>query len=145
MDEPRGRVAVIWLAVVGALFTLAYWLVWFFVNRDWLASAHSQSYFAFENAFPMADGWMALCLTLAAVELWRRREEALLWLLLGGSAALYLGGMDVLFDLENGIYRSGEPGGVVVEALINVFCLVGGTVAVVYGWTNRRYFQSLGR
>jgi hypothetical protein len=142
-----GRKAVLALAIVGALATLAYWVIWFFVDRDWLASAHTESYYAYENSFPLADAWLTWCLACAAFTLWKRRESAMLWLLLGGSAALYLGGMDVLFDLENGIYRAptGDWGSVVVEVLINVFCLVGGAVAVVYGWRQRRYFASLSK
>src|ERR1700722_7251664 len=100
-SEPRGRTAAIALAAVGSVATVAYWVIWFGVNRDWLASAHTESYYVFENAFPLADAWLALTLSLAAWALWQRRESGLLWLLLGGSAAIYLGAMDVLFDLEN--------------------------------------------
>ena len=145
-SEPRGRAAVIALCVVGALATLAYWVIWYGVNRDWLASAHTESYYVFENSFPIADAWLAVSFTLAAWALWKRRESALLWLLLGGSAALYLGGMDVLFDLENGIYHAptGDWGSVAVEIVINLFCLIGGGVAIVYGWRARKYFATLG-
>src|SRR5271156_3421259 len=94
---PRGRVAVIALCVIGSAFTLAYWVIWYGVNRDWLASAHTESYYVFENSFPIADAWLMVTLALAAWALWKRRESAVLWLLTGGSAALYLGGMDVLF------------------------------------------------
>jgi hypothetical protein len=138
------------LGVVGAVATFAYWTIWFGVNRDWLASAHTQSYYVFENAFPLADAWMTFCLGMAAFTLWRRRPSALLWLLLSGSAAIYLGAMDVLFDLENGIYMSpwngsgGDLGGVVVEVLINIFCLAGGAAAVRFGWRHRAYFHLSG-
>jgi len=145
VGEPRGHTAVLTLAAVGALFTVAYWVIWFFVNRDWLASAHSETYYAYENSFPLADAWLTWCLAAAAFALWKRRQNAMLWLLLGGSSAIYLGGMDILFDLENGIYRAptGDWGAVAVEVLINAFCLIGGGVAVVYGWRQRRYFESL--
>ena len=145
MTEPKGLKAVLVLAVVGALVTIAYWVIWFFVNRDWLAAAHTESYYAYENSFPLADAWLTFCLGAAAIALWKRRESAMLWLLAGGSAALYLGGMDILFDLENGIYLAptGDWGSVVVELLINAFCVIGGAVAVVYAWRQRRWFSSL--
>jgi hypothetical protein len=131
----------------GSLATLAYWVIWFGVDRSWLATADTPAYYTFENAFPIADGWMAVTGALGAIALQRRQAGALLWMLLAGSAALYLAGMDVLFDLENGIYRvSASPGGianVAVELFINVGCLVGGIAIIAFGWRHRAYFMSL--
>jgi hypothetical protein len=121
----------------GSLATVAYWVVWFGVDRSWLATADTPAYYTFENAFPLADVWMATTAALGAVALQRRKPSALLWMLLAGSASLYLAGMDVLFDLENGIYRHGEAGNVAVELFINVGCLAGGTWIIVFGWKFR--------
>lgn len=124
----------------------AYWGIWFFGDRAWLASADTESYFVFENAFPAADGWMALAAALAAHALWRRREQAFLWLVAAGSASVYLAAMDVLFDLQNGIYRAplGDWGAVVTEILINVFSLGCGLWAIAFAWRHRRVFQAWG-
>lgn len=127
----------------GAIATLAYWVVWFGVDRRWLATADTPEYYTFENAFPIADGWLAVTGALAAVALQRRRASALLWMLLAGSAALYLAGMDVLFDLENGIYRSGGLANVGVELVINLGCFVGGVAILRFGWRHRHHFLSL--
>ena len=143
----RGRRGMIGLLWFGSLATLAYWVVWFGVDRSWLATADTPAYYAFENAFPIADGWMAITGALAAIALQRRCASALLWMLLAGSAALYLAGMDVLFDLENGIYRpsasSGGVGNVAVELFINVGCLAGGVAIIAFAWRHRGYFLSL--
>jgi hypothetical protein len=64
-------------------------------------------------------------------------------MLLAGSASIYLAGMDILFDLENGIYRSPDVGSVAVELFINMGCLTGGAAIVLFAWRNRRYFLSL--
>ena len=142
-----GRRTMTGLLWFGSLATLAYWGVWFGVDRSWLATADTPAYYTFENAFPIADGWMAVTGALGAFALQRRRASALLWMLLAGSAALYLAGMDVLFDLENGIYRaSASPGGVAnvaVELFINVGCLIGGIAIVAFAWRYRGYFLSL--
>lgn len=128
--------ALLALAIVG---TIAFWIVWFFVDRNWLASAHTPEYYAFENSFPLADGWLVLCASLAAWALVKRRPSALLWLLLTASASVYLGAMDVLFDLENGIYRASgsDWGSVITEILINVFTLAGGAFVARHAWKNR--------
>ncbi len=139
-----GRRFMIGLLWFGALATLAYWVIWFFVDRSWLATADTPSYYAFENAFPLADAWMGASGALAAIALQRRRQSALLWMPCAGSASLYLSGMDVLFDLENGIYRVHDDlGNVLTEAFINVGCLLGGAAIVWFAWKHRRHFLAL--
>ncbi len=90
----RGRRFMIGLLWFGSLATFAYWIIWFGVDRTWLATADTPAYYTFENAFPIADGWMAVTGALGAVALQRRQASALLWMLLAGSASLYLAGME---------------------------------------------------
>jgi hypothetical protein len=146
MKEPSvgGRRAMIGLLWFGSIATVAYWVVWFGINRSWLATLDTPAYYTFENAFPASDAWMAATAALGAVALQRRQATALLWMLLAGSASVYLAGMDILFDLENGVYRLGDPGGVAVEAFINVGCLVGGLAIVAFAWRHRRHLLGIG-
>lgn len=138
-----GRRFMIGLLWFGSVATTAYWIIWFGVNRGWLATVDTPSYYAFENAFPLSDAWMAVTGVLAALALHRQRATALLWMPVTGSASVYLAGMDILFDLENGIYTHGDPGGVGVEIFINVACLAGGAAVIAFAWRHRRYFMSL--
>jgi hypothetical protein len=140
-----GRGFIIGLLWFAAIATVAYWVIWFCVDRSWLATASTPEYFTFENAFPVSDGWLVVTSALGAVALQRRRASALFWMLLGGSAAIYLAGMDILFDLENGIYRSADAGSVAVELFINLGFLVGGPLVVLFAWRHRTYFLSLER
>jgi hypothetical protein len=134
------------LGLVLAAFValVAYWVIWFFVNRAWLASLDTPAYYAFENAFPAADGWLAVGCVLGARALYLRKASALFWLLAGGSASVYLGLLDVLFDLENGIYLApkGDWGAVVTEAAINLYSLGVGGWAMWFGWRHRRWFMT---
>lgn len=125
---------------------VAYWLVWFFVNRDWLASMDTPAYYVFENAFPAADGWLAVGCAAGAWAMHKRKGSALFWLLAGGSASIYLGLMDVLFDLENGVYLAprGDWGSVATEVAINVYSLGVGAWALAFGWRHRRWFIARG-
>lgn len=113
---------------------LAYWSIWF-THRDWLASEHTQAYYDFENAFPLADLWLGMACTLALVALRRRRPTALLWLISAGAAGLYLGCMDLLYDLEHGIFTKGVGGG--VEATIVVLTWAFSIVVLRWSWTRR--------
>jgi hypothetical protein len=143
-----GQIALISAMVFAALVTVAYWVIWFGGGRDLLASSHASSYYIFENAFPAADGWLALTLLLGALGLWLRRPWGLFWGLLAGGAGIYLGCMDVLFDLENGIYlvpKGGDPSAVAVEIGINLFTFTLGAVALTYFWRKRDTLLSAGR
>ena len=133
-EFPYRRTAIAGLLFAAAL-TTAYWVVWF-TERSWIASSDDKAYESFENAFPVADGWLVLCCLLAAWALHRRLPSALLWLLCAGSAGVYLAGMDVLYDLENDIYVEGGGGGV-IELAINLLTVAGSSFALVLGWRHR--------
>jgi hypothetical protein len=53
--------------------------------------------------------------------------------------------MDILFDLENGIYLApnGDWGGVVVEIVINAGTLFVGAWIVAWTWKHRRALAAL--
>src|ERR1700753_4327069 len=95
-ELPRGGAFILGTLVFGVVATTAYWVIWFGVNRAWLASANTESYYAFENSFPVADAWMTLAGLLATVALLRRRASALLWCIVAGAVSIYLGFLDVL-------------------------------------------------
>lgn len=133
-NETRNRILAIFLILTAAL-TVVFWMVWFLVpgGRDALASMpNDPCYVTFENAFPLADGWMSLACLIAAIHLLRGSPRASAWLFMAGSAALFLAGMDILYDIQNGIYLGlfGPQGGaVVVEIAINLGILL------IAGWS----------
>jgi hypothetical protein len=120
--------------VVALVVLVAYWTLWY-AARDVVASEKTPAYDDFENAFPLADAWLGLCVLLAVRAVRRSSPTALLWLLTGGGAGVYLFCMDVLYDLEHGIYASGAGG--VIELGINL--LTGGFSLwfLRWAWTRR--------
>ena len=128
------RRAIEVMLVVAILLDVAYWSIWF-TQRDWIASEHRQAYYEFENAFPLADLWLGVACVCALVALRRRWPSALLWLLCAGSAGLYLFGMDLLYDLENGIFTTG--GGGAFEAVIVTLTLVFSLTVLSWSWRHR--------
>ncbi len=131
----RRRTTVAWALVGAAGLLLAFWLTWYLGGRSVLASSTRPAYVEFENAFPVADAWLGACALLAAEALWRGRATALLWLLAGGGAGIYLAGMDVLYDLEHGIWTSG--GGGLIELVINVITVVASVATLRWSWRRR--------
>jgi hypothetical protein len=133
-SDPSTR-RVVTILLISALIMISYWVLWF-AARSTVASNHRSAYYEFENAFPIADAWITVCLLAAAWTLRRARPTALLWLLAGGGAGIYLFGMDVLYDIENGIWwRSGAGG--VIEAVINVLTLAVSIGLLRWAWPRR--------
>ena len=139
MELPRRRLLVV-LLVAAAALVVAYWTAWY-VHRPWVASSTDPSYVDFENAFPLADGWLALTALLAAEALHRRRPTAVLWLLAAGSAGVYLACMDVLYDLQHGIWWEGGGGGL-IELAINLVTVGLSVTGLVLGWRFRQALLS---
>ncbi|MFJ9370310.1 hypothetical protein ACIRRA_38635 [Nocardia sp. NPDC101769] len=137
-DQSRDRVLMVLAASL--LILIAYWVLWF-TARGAVASNERPAYIEFENAFPLADAWLAVCVIAAAIALIKRHATALLWLLAGGGSAIYLFCLDALYDLENGIWwRSGTGG--LIELAINVITLAVGVGLLRWTWRRRAAFTS---
>ena len=128
------RRRVIWVLAAVVVLDVAYWVAWY-ADRSLVASNTRPAYYEFENAFPLADAWLALCCLGALVGLRRRSATAVLWLLMAAGAGYYLFGMDVLYDLENGIWWS--SGGGAVELVINLLTAAVATLLLRWTWLNR--------
>ncbi len=140
--SPYGSKTLAWVFMIVTAVTIMYWMMWFAVpgGRDMLAVLpKDHTYLTFENAFPVSDGWMALCSLMASIQLFRDKSSAIPWIFMGSSAGLYLGGMDISYDIQNGIYHllSQNFGSVVTEMIINVASVGISLAALLWGWKNR--------
>lgn len=117
------------LLVVTALVTVAYWLDFFL--RGTVQAVEEEWYLRFERAFPVADGWMAVCSLVSAVGLFTGSSYGTVFGLLAAGALIFLGLMDLTFNLQNGMFRLLPGSGQMwVEVVIVVWCLaLGGTLA----------------
>ena len=119
------------LFVVTAVVTVAYWVDFFVrgtvhvVEEDW--------YIRFQRAFPAADGWTAACSLVAGIGLLTGSDVGTAFGLVAGGALVFLGLMDVLFNLRNGLYRLLPGSGAMwAEVVINVWVLGLGGLSVAY-------------
>ena len=122
---------------------VVYWTLWY-TARDSVASAvqsdQTHAYYDFENAFPLADAWLGVCVLLAVRGIRKGSPSALFWLLTGGGAGVYLFCMDVLYDLEHGIYATGAGG--VIELGINLLTLGFSVWFLRWAWNRREALLS---
>jgi hypothetical protein len=128
------RPRVIVLLIFTAALLVAYWVAWS-TDRSIVASSHTAQYIAFEQSFPLADGWLLTAALIGALQLSRRRPSALLWLLVLGGAGIYLCAMDVLYDLQHGIYSNGHGGA--IELAINILTAVLSVGLLASAWDFR--------
>ena len=121
------------LLVLGAIVTAAYWANYYLAGD--VRVLPDTWYSAFEDAFVVADGWMALCMLLAGIGLWRGSRAGALFGLMAGSALLYLAAMDITFNLEHGLYALlPKSGAMTAEAWINASSLGLGITTLSLSW-----------
>jgi hypothetical protein len=130
----RGRRRVIGALLAGAALLAVYWAAWL-LDRSLLASDTRPASYEFESAFALADAWLAFCLVAAARALAGRRPAALLWLLAAGGAGGFLLGMEVLYNLQHGVWFAGQRG---LAELVRNLAAAAGTVGLfAWAWPRR--------
>jgi len=121
------------LLVLGAAVTGLYW--WSYFTGGDVMVLHERWYTAFESSFPVADGWMALCMVAAGIGLWSGKAWGARAGLLAGSALIYLAAMDITFDVENAMYALAATNAAMkFEAFINTTTLALGIWTIAASW-----------
>jgi len=139
MKRPTVLTVTAVLMFLTAAGTLLFWVAFFAdleAQRVGTLAARSDAWFAWELSFPLADLWMAATAILGAVGLWRMRRTALLFGLVSTGAMVFLGLMDVLFFLENGLYLP-MTGEVALELFIHAWAVAFGLFAIRSVWKHR--------
>ncbi len=135
-DRPKGFVVLAIILAVFALGVIAFWIEFF--TSGAVSMSDRPAYLEHEQSFPLADAYMSACALICAVGLIRRRPWALLFGLLAGSGIIFLGLMDTLYSLQQGIFSLSTAAG--IEALvICAVCLILGPATIVYLWRNRAH------
>ena len=129
--------------ILGAVVTVAYWLN-YFVAGD-VRVLNDYWYGAFEDSFPVADGWMALCMLVAGIGLWRGTRYGEMSGLMAGSALIFLAAMDITFNVEHGLFALlPKSGSMIVETWINASSLGLGVATLVICWRRAATHSSSG-
>ena len=128
------------LMLLTAIGIILFWVAFFAdlnAQRGSTFASRSEAWFAWELSFPLADAWVALTAILGAIGLWRRRPAGLLFGLVSGGAMVFLGLIDLLFFLENGLYLPMNAE-VVIELLIHLWTTGFGLFAISTIWRHRK-------
>ncbi|MBN1222610.1 MAG: hypothetical protein JXB23_05145 [Candidatus Aminicenantes bacterium] len=115
---------------------IAFWTAFFLTDMVNIQDSHlKEIYLAFESAFPLADLYLTGILVFGGIGLLKRRYYGYLLSLMGGAMLIFLGILDVSFNVKQGIYRLGAEE-TVLNIGINVVCLGFGLFLVRIIWKN---------
>jgi hypothetical protein len=137
-EPPRGLTALIVALWLTAALDLLYWVLFFATGV--VQTSQDPVYLEFEGAVPAADAWLGIAAIICAKNLRRRRATAVLYGIAAGSAFIYLGLMDVLYDLKHGVYAQLSPE-MATEMAIVICCFVFGPLLMRYVWRHRRWLD----
>jgi short-subunit dehydrogenase len=113
---------------------LAFWTAFLLTDMVDIADPRLREvYLGFESAFPPADILLAIVLASGGIGLLRGRSYGLLLTLAGGGALVFLGLLDVTFNVRHGIYGLGR-GEAILNGIINSACLASGILLIRTIW-----------
>ena len=120
--------------LIGTAVGLIYYWVDFYikggvqaVNEDW--------YIGFQKAFTVADLWTAVSALVAAIGLLAGQTYGVLFAFITASSLIFLGLMDVTFNIQNNLYRLiGKSSQMRFELFINLWTLGLGIALLVLFW-----------
>jgi hypothetical protein len=135
-ERPRGLTAVIAWLWIATGFNVLYWTLFFTTGQ--VQSSEDPIYLGFERAFPAADAWLSVASIVCAEGLRRRQPWAVVYGIAAGSAFIYLGLMDTLYNFEHGMYALLTTE-MFTEVAINLCCFLFGPFLMWYVWRNRRW------
>ncbi len=138
------KVKLIGVIKVAAIMELAlaagivsFWIAFFTTDLISIDDPHlKEIYLAFESAFPVPDVYLSIVLTIGGIGLLRKRSYGYFFSLMGGASLIFLGLLDISFNIQHGIYLTGVAEGI-MNILINLLCFGGGIFLVLIIWKKR--------
>ena len=134
---------VIGIAIFAFVTVTAYWIIWFtapqFIQSRTPDAPDYAIYIAFEQAFPLADCYVAVAALIGIIGLWKIKSWGFLSMLLAVGGVIFLGLMDLLYDLEHKMFipLNAES---TIELIIVILTLSLGPIMAALLWKHRKEF-----
>ena len=110
---------------------MAYYWIDFYIKGG-VQVVSDVSYIKFQKAFVAADSWAAICAAVSAIGLLTGQTYGPIFALITGSSLIFLGLMDIAFNLQNNLYRLlGTSGQMKLELFLNIWTIGYGTALIV--------------
>lgn len=141
MKRPAGINIVIGFGIFTFLAISAYWYAWSFapqvVQARLPGDPEYACYVVFEQAFPLADAFVALAALAGVIGLLKMRDWGLLCMLLAAGGAIFLGLEDLLYDLQHEMFVP-FSGAAAIELAIVLVIMALGPIMTTLLWKHRR-------
>ena len=122
------------LLISTAIVCIYYWVDFYITGG--VQVIKDEWYTKFQNSFPSADLWMSACAILGAIGLLTGQTYGPLFALLAASSLIFLGLMDVTFNIQNKLYRLvATSGQMKFEVFLNSFALGFGIALIACLWS----------
>ncbi|MFX0065374.1 MAG: hypothetical protein ACFFC7_24650 [Candidatus Hermodarchaeota archaeon] len=121
--------------IIGAVLVIGFWIGWFtgILKSFQPGDPFYDVYYAFESSFPLADAWIVVLLLISAYGILQEKFYGRFIAISAGGALVFLGLIDVSFNLQQGIYMEIFVDlAVIVEILVNLACLIGGLFLIIW-------------
>jgi len=120
--------------LIGTAIGLIYYRIDFYIKGG-VQAVNEGWYIRFQKAFTAADLWTAACALVGAVGLLTGQTYGVIFTFITASSLIFLGLMDVTFNIQNKLYRLiGKSGQIKFELFINLWALGLGTTLIVLFW-----------
>ncbi len=115
------------------LLFIGFWLVFYFT--EYKKGKMSKVLYKHEISFPFPDlGWIVPTLIAAAIGLLLEQKYGYFFSALAGSGMMFLGIIDLAFDIQNGKFNREEYGfDALVSMGIVILTLIFGPIFIIYG------------
>jgi len=137
LKRPGGTKLMIGLLWFQAIGITGYWLS-FFTGGE-VNINETDSHLIFQSAFPAPDATIVICAILCAEGLRRGKEWFALWGLVCAGGTLFLGVIDAYYTYQYVPY-SPLTGPLVLELMIQTFCITFALGLATFTWRNRHSF-----
>jgi hypothetical protein len=114
-----------------AIVCIYYWVDFYFSGS--VQVIKDEWYIKFQKSFPIADLWMSACAITGAIGLLTEKPYGYIFALLAASSLIFLGLMDVTFNLQNNLYRFVRTSGQMkLEVFLNLWAVGFGIILIVF-------------
>lgn len=111
-----------------------FWIIFYFT--EYKNPMMEECAFKHEKSFPLPDlGWIMPCLFIAGFGILMEQKFGYFFSALAGSGMMFLGLVDLAYDIQNGVFKKKEFG-TYIGTLIILIMLIFGPIYIIFAWFN---------
>ena len=137
VKEEKYRMINIIMAILQILLGIGFvgfWVIFYFT--EYKNPKMEETAFIHEKSFPLPDlGWIMPCLFIAGFGLLLEQKFGFFFSALAGSGMMFLGLIDLAYDIQNDVFKKKEFG-TYIGILIIIIMLIFGPICIIFAWLN---------